>query len=302
MRLFGMRLKKIISIAVFFAVFLLFVTGCGSSNVVQNTETKKAPERVIALSKSNAELWILAGGSLIATSDDALKINGLPDDIISLGDMDHVSLEAVTALEPDLVILFSTDPSQKALGEALEDIGITVYYTNIDNYSDYEEVMDEFTGMTGREDLYKSNVSDVRDGIDRILALIPDDTGEEKTYLFLHVSATKSKVEKNDYFACEIFNDLGLENIASDNSSFDELSVEQIISSDPDYIFVVSRGDEAKAMASFEELFTSDSSWETLSAVKNGDYYLLSKDLFGLKPNNRWAESYGEAYKLIYEK
>ena len=256
-------------------------------------------QRVIALSKSNAELWLLAGGELIAISDDAMKAEGITDKTISLGDMDHVSLEAIAALEADLLIVFSTDPAQKALGEAAEGIGLRVLYTNIDDFDDYASVMKELTAETGREDLYKQNVEDVAEEIEQIKSEVPEDA-EAGTYLLLHVSATKSKVEKNDYFASEIFNDLGLVNIAADDSSFDELSIEQIISADPDYIFVVPRGDEKKAQESFDELFTSQPAWESLSAVKNGRYYLLSKDLFGLKPNDKWAETYKAAFELLY--
>lgn len=256
-------------------------------------------QRVIALSKSNAELWLLAGGELIATSDDAMKAEGITDETISLGDMDHVSLEAIAALEPDLLIVFSTDPAQKALGEAAEGIGLRVLYTNIDDFDDYVSVMKSLTAETGRWDLYKQNVEDVAEEIETVKSEVPEDA-EGGTYLLLHVSATKSKVEKNDYFASEIFNNLGLVNIAADDSSFDDLSIEQIITADPNYIFVVSRGDEKKAMDSFDELFTSQPAWESLSAVKNGKYHLLSKDLFGLKPNDRWAETYKAAFELLY--
>lgn len=266
---------------------------------IEETETEEKPGRVIALSKSNAELWLLAGGSLIATSEDALGLEGVDEDTADLGDMDHVSLEAIAALEPDLLILFSTDPAQKALGEAAEGIGIPVYYTNIDNYADYESVMTDLTKLTGRTDLYETRVADVSEGIEEIISEVPEGA-EEKTYLLLHVSATKSKVEKNDYFASEIFNRLGLRNIAADDSAFDELSLEQIVAADPDYIFVVTRGDEKKALESFDELFKDQPAWESLSAVKNENYYLLSKDLFGLKPNDRWAESYREAFKILY--
>ncbi len=273
----------------------------------EDTEEGAAPEeakeekvqRVISLSKSNAELWLLAGGNLIATSDDAMKIDGITEDTVSLGDMDHVSLEAIAALEPDLLIVFSTDPAQKALGEAAEGIGIKVLYTNIDDFDDYASVMKDLTAETGRDDLYKENVADVSEEIDKVISGVPEDA-EESTYLLLHVSATKSKVEKNDYFASEIFNNLGLVNIAADDSSFDDLSIEQIVTADPDYIFVVPRGDEKKAMDSFDELFTSQPAWESLSAVKNGRYYLLSKDLFGLKPNDKWAETYKAAFEILY--
>ena len=228
-----------------------------------------------------------------------MKIGGISEETVSLGDMDHVSLEAIAALEPDLLIVFSTDPAQKALGEAAEGIGIRVLYTNIDDFDDYEAVMKDLTAETGRDDLYKKNVADVAEAIEEIIGSVPEDA-KEGTYLLLHVSATKSKVEKNDYFASEIFNNLGLTNIAADDSSFDDLSIEQIVTADPDYIFVVPRGDEKKAMASFDELFTGQAAWESLSAVKNGKYYLLSKDLFGLKPNDKWAETYKAAFELLY--
>ena len=318
MKQFGKLITKQIQRIKLIPILLLmclFFGGCGSKTAAASPVTEKTSqavteeekrngqkyERVIALSKSNAELWILAGGSLIATSEDALKIEGLNPEVVSLGDMDHVSLEAVTALEPDLLILFSTDPAQKALGEAAEGIGIQVYYTNIDNFDDYDAVMKDFAAYTGYSDHYTKYVTDIKDQIKEILEQVPVDA-EKKTYLLLHVSATKSKVEKNDYFASEILNDLGLTNIASDNSAFDELSLEAIISADPDYIFVVPRGNEEKALESFDQLFTSQSAWSTLSAVKNGQYHLLSKDIFGLKPNDKWAEAYRQAYEILYGK
>jgi len=271
------------------------------------TEAAELPEqeasvtysRVIALSESNAELWLLAGGELIATSDDAMDIEGLNADAVSLGDMDHISLEAVAALTPDLLILFGTEPAQKALGESAAGLGIKVFYTDIDNFADYDAAMKELTGYTGDTEAYDRNVASVKAQIDEIVAGVPGGA-EEQTYLFLHISSTKAKVEKDDYFASEIFNDLGLVNIAADDSSFDELSIEAIIAADPDYIFVVPRGNEEKAMASYQELFAGQPSWSLLSAVKNDRCYLLSKELFGMKPNAEWAEAYRQAFELLY--
>ena len=292
----GLKGLRRISVSLL-SVLVLFLAVLSVS--AEESDAESTPERVIALSKSNAELWLLAGGELIATSDDAIELEGIGEDTVSLGDMDHVSLEAVASLDPDLLIVFGTEPSEKALGEAAQEIGIPVVFTDIDGYEDYEQVMKEFTDLLGRDDLYEENVVKVREETEEVIAAVPEDA-EEKTYLLLHVSATKSKAEKNDYFACEIFNNLGLSNVASDESSFNELSMEAILAADPDYIFVVPRGDETKALSSFSEIFESDPSWEALTAVQEGNYTLLSKDLFGLKPNNRWGEAYQEAYALIY--
>ena len=296
------KIKRIKKTIITILALGILCAGCGRTTIVTEDVPEQAEpaqaDRVIALSESNAELWLLAGGELVATSEDAMDLEGLNADAVSLGDMDNVSLEAITALSPDLLIVFSTDPSQKALGETAEGIGIPVYYTNIDGFADYDSVMKQLTDYSGHPEKYKEYVINVRTQIEDVIAQVPESA--QGTYLLLHVSATKAKVEKNDYFASEIFNNLGLTNIAEDNSSFDELSTEAILAADPDYIFIVPRGNEEKALASFEKLFTSNPGWDTLTAVSEGNYYLLSKELFGLKPNADWGEAYGEAYELLY--
>ena len=257
-----------------------------------------AEERVIALSKSNAELWILAGGNLLATSDDAMGIPGLDPAAVSLGDMDHVSLESIAALEPDLLILFSSEPAQRALGEAADSIGIPVLGLDINGFRDYADVMRDLTGRTGREDLYEQNVLQVEEGIREVIR----DAGDRfagKTYLLLHVSATKSKAEKNDYFTCEMLNTLGMVNIADDESLWNELSMEAIVAADPDYILVVPRGDNSKALEGFREKFASGPVWPALTAVRENRFHVLDKELFGLKPNARWAEAYRQLAEIL---
>ena len=298
MKRFGKRTTEKRNSILTLMLILSLLAGCAAGTAAAET-AKGAFDRVIALSRSNAELWILAGGKLIATSDDAAGMDGLNEDAQFLGDMDHVSLEAIAALSPDLLILFSTEPAQKALGEAAEGIGIHVYYTNIDSFDDYDRVMKELTGFTGCSGAYERHVEQVREEIGGILRQVPE-KAEKDSYLLLHVSATKSKAEKNDYFACEILNGLGLDNLAGDSSAFDVLSMEAIVAADPDYIFVVPRGNEKKAAESYEKLFSSQPAWEALSAVRDGRHFLLDKNLFGLKPNARWSEAYREAYDLLY--
>ena len=266
--------------------------------VVLVTGQAQAEERVIALSKSNAELWLLAGGNLIATSDDVRGTEGLKDDVIFLGDMDHVSLESIAALEPDLLILFSDEPAQRALGEATAAIGIPVFGLDINTFRDYAAAMRELTERTGREDLYERYVTDVETGIRETIAQAGDRFAG-KTYLLLYVSATKSKAEKNDYFTCEMLNNLGLVNIADDSAPWNELSLEAIVTADPDYILVVPRGDNQKALDSFREKFASGPVWPALTAVKEGRFHVLDKELFGLKPNARWAEAYRQLAQIL---
>ena len=70
---------------------------------------------------------------------------------------------------------------------------------------------------------------------------------------------------------------------------------------DPDYIFITTMGsDPEKAMIALQEQFSSSPAWQALSAVQNGRVIELDRELFHLKPNARWAESYQVIGELLY--
>ena len=79
-----------------------------------------------------------------------------------------------------------------------------------------------------------------------------------------------------------------------------EPNLEAVIAAEPDFILVTTMGssDEA-AMAYMEETFESNPAWAGLSAVQNGRYVLLPRELFHYKPNARWGESYAYLAKIL---
>ena len=90
-------------------------------------------------------------------------------------------------------------------------------------------------------------------------------------------------------------------NIAAQHPSLlEDLSIEEIIEEDPDFILVTTMGDEQKALEGLKNGIEKNPAWSNLSAIKNDRYILLPKDLFHYKPNNRWGESYEYLAKIIY--
>ena len=263
----------------------------------ENSETLT----VVAVSKSIGDLWFLSGGELAGMTEDGMDLEGISENTEVIGTVTNPSLEAIAALSPDLVLLSGELPTHQKLAEELESRGITTKMISIDSFSDYDQIMKELTEMTGRDDCYMENVTDVRERIDRILESASDKDLKKGTYLALRVSATKNKALKNDYFACEIFNAFGLENIAQDNSAFDELNLEAILDADPDFIFVVEHGKSTEAQESFAEAFSGKPVWQELAAVRNGCVYMLPKDYFQYKPNAKWDEAYQYVMELLEE-
>ena len=265
------------------------------------TAEGSAPLTVAAVSKSIGDLWLLSGGELAGMTEDGMDLEGITENTEIIGTVTNPSLEAIAALSPDLVLLSGELPTHKKLAEELDSRGISSRMISVNSFSDYDEVMKELTGMTGREDCYKKNVTDVGERIDQILESASDKDLKKGTYLALRVSATKNKALKNDYFACEIFNAFGLENIAQDNSAFDELNLEAILDADPDLIFVVEQGKSSEAQESFAEAFSGKPVWQELAAVRNGCVYMLPKDYFQYKPNAKWDEAYQYVMELLEE-
>jgi len=79
----------------------------------------------------------------------------------------------------------------------------------------------------------------------------------------------------------------------------DGLSAEEIILEDPDFIFFSAMGNEEAAKEYMTGVLESKE-WQTLSAVKTGNFAFLDKELFQYKPNNRWGRAYKTLAELLY--
>lgn len=262
------------------------------SNVVKNA-------RVVSCYGSFAQCWLLSGGTLVGVTDDAIKERGLSfdNDTEIIGTVKEINLEKLVSLEPDYVILSSSIAGHEIVSKKLNDMGIPNGRFNIDSFDDYDNMMRQFCSYNNRSDLYELNVERTRFSIDKILQKTPKEN--QKTYILLRAYSTGIKV-KTDNIADNIISRFAT-NITEENPSMlEDLSVEEIIKQNPDYIFVLTMGSEKSAKEYLKSNVENNPAWNGLDAVKNGNYTILPKELFHYKPNNRWDESYEYIAKIIY--
>ena len=275
---------------------------------------KTAPQRVVALSSSLAEMWLLAGGNLIGTSSDTLErdfinINNgdngnttgggnsgissdIGNDIAIVGTVKDPGLEAILDLQPDFVILSADLAGHTALKQALTDAGIEHLYVHVETFADYYTVLETFCNKAGNSQMFVKNGIEVKESINRMLDEF-EPPASPITYLLLRVHSSGGKVIAGDHVVCDILSDLGAVNIAASNQSLlSDLSLEVILESDPDIIYVVTMGDEEAALKTLEQMFSIQPVWQKLSAVINNRVHLLPKDLFHYKPNAKWGQAY----------
>ena len=271
------------------------------SNGTQITLDTSAP-RVVATYGSFAEAWLLAGGELVGVTQDALEQRdlGLPEDIAVVGTVKEPNAEEIIALEPDLVLLASDITAQADIRDVLENAGLACAFFQVDTFADYAFMMEQLCAITGREDLYEENVTQVGQQIEEVQANAAL-SSTRPNVLLIRAFSTGIKAKTDDELAGAILKDLGAHNIADDHPSMlEDLSLEEVIAADPDYIFVTTMGDEQKALDYLNGLIQQNPAWSELSAVKEDRYIVLPKDLFHYKPNNRWGESYQYLGEILY--
>ena len=267
------------------------------------------PQRVVACMGSFANAWELAGGTLVGVSDDALQAAGwtiASPDVATVGDFASVNLEAIIALDPDFVIMTSGtggrggDSSQADLRDALVASNIPVAYFEVTTFDDYKRLMETFTAITGREDLYEQNAGAVAAAIEDVKAAVP--AGEAATALVLTTFSGGTRVQSSGTQTGAMLADLGVRNLADENRSLlKDFSLEAVIELDPDFIFVIPMGNDAEAATrSLMEATAANPAWEALSAVQNDRYITLDPTLFLSKPNERWDEAYMALFDALY--
>ena len=309
---------KIIAIIICFSVLSSLLTACSAeqneydqSAVIftdalgREVSVPKEPERVAALIGSFADVWMLAGGSVCATAEDAWDDFGLAlPDAVNIGGAHSPNLELIFSVNPDFVIASASTSSNVEMKETLEAAGITVAYFDVDNFSDYLAMLDICTDITERKDLYECNGLAIQSQIEDIKQAIEERAlpEEQRTVLLLRAqsSSVKAKGSKGTILG-EMLADLGCINIAdSDTSLLETLSVESIIRQEPYRIFVVTMGnDTEKAIDNLNQMMNENPAWGTLDAVAEGRLHLMERKLFNIKPNADWAESYEKLSEIL---
>ena len=298
-------MKKLITIF----LCLLMLSGCHSGinksdNYFTFTDSYGTREticenaKIISCYGSLGECWLLSGGKLAGATDDIYE-RDIQDknDFEIVGTVKEINIEKLISLNPDYVILSSDIEIHKDVSNTLTRLGIKNGRFNIDNFENYKELMYQFCSYNKRNDLYKINVSDVEKRISDIKSRIPDN--KKGSYLLMRAYSNGIKVKSNN-IADDIINTFSESITKNYPSMLEDVSMEEIITQNPDYIFVLTMGNEDNALNFLKNNIENNKAWKNLKAVQNSNYIVLPKELFHYKPNNRWDKSYEYIAKIIY--
>ncbi len=306
-------MTKINKFSALLTAFLLLYTGCTNAPVLQTdaytfTDDLDRTVRVVSYDRtavllgSFADVWMLAGGTVCATADDAWDDFdlALSETTVNLGGTKNLSLEGLLAAEPDFIIASTNTQQNVSWKDTFDTAGIPAAYFHVSTFEDYLSMLKICTDITGREDLYQQYGLNLQTTIQQTIAAAEQRIAEEgaQTILFLRASAASIRA-KNSHGTVlgEMLADLGCINIAdNDENLLENLSLESILQANPDRIFIVQVGDDADAVKQhIQNMFAENPAWYELDAVKEDKVHYMDKRLYNLKPNAYW----GEAYEML---
>lgn len=258
------------------------------------------PERVVTLSTTWHDLWYDCGGTAVGRVDEPLCTLRNEDAaaVEVIGSSYEVSLEAVLAKEPDLVIV-----SDKDMAAALGEAGIEYLYYDYDNFEGFLETLELYTILTDRPDLYEKWATDNIQRVNAVREICAQQEPAQIVMLLPHATSGIYAL-RNSGFLGNLLYDMNTVNVAFQDVNGAEaknfvISMEELLKLDPQ--FILSRGGSGDgSVETATAIYEANPLWFELTAVKEGRYHHLPSELFLYKANVRYGEAYEYLAKILY--
>lgn len=252
-------------------------------------------QRVVSLAPSITEILFAVGaGEQVVGRDEFSDYPAEALDIESVGgSMGEYSVEAIVALEPDLVL--AAEINTPELVKQLEDLGLTVFYVN--NPTTIEEMygsLENIAALTGHDaaDLINSLKARVA-AVDEKIAPI-----SARPSVFYEIDA--SDPTKPWSYGPGSFGDLLITRAGGFNigsaaiDAYPQLSLEQIVVANPSIILL---GDSMWGVTA--ESVLAREGWSAIAAVQNNQVFPIDDNLIS-RPGPRLVDGLEALAKILH--
>lgn len=253
--------------------------------------------RVVALTASDCEIiYALGAGETLVGRGEFCDYPAEVTAVPSVQSGYETNVELIIALQPQ-VLFMSTMAQPKEQVDALEAGGIRVVVSDAKNIEDTYTAIRLIGTLMGKNDKAEGLVTDMKATFDEVMSKADGDV--TKTVYF-EVSPLEYGLwtAGNSTFMNEAAEMVGLKNAFADVEGWGEISEEQVIERNPDYIVTISMY-SGEGPTPTEEIL-SRAGWENISAVKNEAILNLQGNELS-RPSQRLSDGVKMLYKFVYE-
>lgn len=251
--------------------------------------------RIVALTPSDCEiLYAIGAGDLLVGRgkycDYPVEVTEIP----AVESGSDTNIEQIVELQPQ-VLLMSTMSQTDEQVQQLEAAGVHVVVSDAQDIEGVYTAIHMIGELVGKQDEAASVVESMQKTFDEIKA----NAGDGSKTVYFEVSPLQYGLwtAGTGTFMDEIANMMGLKNCFADVTGWSEISEEQVLERNPDYIVTISMyyGEGPTP----EEEILARPGWENVTAVKNGKILNLQNNELS-RPAPRLAEGAQALYDFVY--
>lgn len=247
---------------------------------------KEPASRVVALTAADCEiLYAIGAGETLVGRGEFCDYPAEVLEVPAVQSGSETNLEQIIDLEPQLILMSTMAQSKDQLG-ALEDAGIQVVVSEANDIEGTYTAITMIGTLMGREAEAQSVIDSMKETLGEVTALADQLSGKS---IYFEVSPLEWGLwtAGEETFMDEIAGMIGLENSFSDVTGWKEISEEQVLERNPDYILTIAMyfGEGPEPV---EEILGRPG-WEKIKAVENGALLNLPDNELS-RPGPRLAE------------
>jgi len=257
---------------------------------VDELTLESEPQRIVSMSATATEILFAVGaGDKVIAVDN---FSNYPAETASLEKVDayQPNVEAISALEPDLVII-SYDPGN--LVEQLNALSIPAFAAYaVSNLDGAYEQIEQIGALTGRLAQAVQLTGAMQAEIAEIVAGVTK--ANPPLSYFYELDPTLYTITSNTFIG-GVMSSLGLVSIADGveaGNDYPQLSAEVLVEKNPDIIFLA----DTKCCAQSPQTVAARDGWAALTAVQTGSIIELDDDIA-----SRWGPRLVDLVRVVAE-
>lgn len=255
----------------------------------------QVPSKIAVLLASDVEILYELGASdsIVAVGEYCdYPSEALEKDVITTGD--DLNIEQIVAIQPEAVIMATMAQSTEQI-EQLENAGIKVIITDSQNIADTYVAIELLGKVSGKNEEALTLIENMKA---EFAALKEKATENAEKTIYFEVSPLEYGLwtTGQNTFMQELADIVGVKNVFDDVTGWAEISEEQVLERNPDYIVTVSM--YSKDGQTPTEEILARKNWEEIRAVKDGNVLSDESDMF-TRPGPRLVDAAKALYEFI---
>jgi iron complex transport system substrate-binding protein len=272
-----------------------FQPGDFTDDMGREVTINEVPQRIISFGPNITEILFALGleEKVVGVSD----FSDYPEaaqEIAKIGNAFSPSLEKIVELEPDMVLTVE----HEQLNAELEALGLTFMILeprDIDGILDDIELVGK---VTGTEKAADDLVTEMRDSISRITAVVEDAPEVSVFFIIDGADLTSPWTVGPGSFIHALITMAGGENVAmAAAGDWVQFSIEQVVSADPDIIIIQTMTGGVPTVS--KEVLEENAAWREMTAVKENRIYFINGDLVS-RPGPRITQGLEGLAEIIH--